>query len=97
MPPWPLRSYYCRCYNNAVISYDRDKCTRCGTCADVCPQLTIIIRADGLPVQIDPERCMECGACARNCPAGAAKVAAGVGCFSALVNQALFGKKATCG
>jgi len=40
---------------------------------------------------------MECGPCAKNCPAGAIRVAAGVGCFAALVNEPLFGKKAGCG
>jgi hypothetical protein len=40
---------------------------------------------------------MECGACAMNCPAAAVHVEAGVGCFSALVNETLFGKKDGCG
>jgi hypothetical protein len=32
-----------------------------------------------------------------NCPAAAVHVAAGVGCFGALVNETLFGKKEGCG
>lgn len=80
-----------------MITYERDKCTRCGTCFDVCPQLTIDWGSDGFPVQARPHDCMECGACAMNCPADAVHVEAGVGCFSALVNETLFGKKEGCG
>lgn len=61
---------------------------------DVCPQMTIIARGDGYPVQIHEEACMECGACQRNCAQGAIAVAAGVGCFAALMNEALFGRRA---
>ena len=63
----------------------------------MCPQLTIDWGPDGYPVQARPCDCMECGACAKNCPAAAVHVEAGVGCFSALVNETLFGKKAGCG
>ncbi|MEE9456703.1 MAG: 4Fe-4S dicluster domain-containing protein [bacterium] len=80
-----------------MITYEREKCTKCGTCLDVCPQLTIDWGSDGFPVQARPHDCMECGACAKNCPAAAVHVAAGVGCFSALVNETLFGKKDGCG
>ena len=80
-----------------MITYERDKCIKCGTCADVCPQLTIEICDDGYPAQVRPEDCMECGACAVNCREGAIHVEAGVGCFNALVNETLFGKRAGCG
>lgn len=80
-----------------MITYDRDKCICCGNCLDVCPQLTIDWGTDGIPIQSRPHDCMECGACAMNCPAGAVHVAAGVGCFGALVNETLFGKKEGCG
>jgi ferredoxin len=89
-----LRSYVC--YNISVmINIDLTKCRRCGTCVDVCPQATIIARGDGFPVQIHEDACMECGACQRNCAAGAVAVAAGVWCFAALMNEALFGRKAS--
>ena len=86
------------CYNiYDMISIDLTKCRRCGTCVEVCPQQTIITRGDGFPVQVYEDRCMECGACATNCARGAIAVNAGVGCFSAFLNEALFGKKAECG
>jgi NAD-dependent dihydropyrimidine dehydrogenase PreA subunit len=80
-----------------MITYDRDKCMRCGNCFDVCPQLTIDWGSDGYPVQPRPHDCMECGACAKNCPAAAIRVAAGVGCFSALLRETLLGGEAGCG
>jgi hypothetical protein len=40
---------------------------------------------------------MECGACAQNCQGEAIDVDAGVGCFSALLRETLFGEEAGCG
>jgi len=80
-----------------MITYERDKCTRCGTCVDVCPRLALEIKADGFPAQTRGDDCMECGACALNCPGGAITVAAGVGCFGALLRQTLLGHEAGCG
>ena len=80
-----------------MITYDRDKCIRCGNCFDVCPQHTIDWGSDGYPVQARPHGCMECGACAQNCEGEAISVQAGVGCFSALLRETLLGKQAGCG
>jgi NAD-dependent dihydropyrimidine dehydrogenase PreA subunit len=80
-----------------MINVEREKCLRCWTCVDVCPHATLEVGEDSRPVQVRPEDCMECGACAQNCQGEAITVEAGVGCFSALVNETLFGKKDGCG
>ncbi|BCV21712.1 4Fe-4S binding protein [Moorella sp. Hama-1] len=47
---------------------DEDKCTGCGSCAEVCPVEAITI--DNIAT-IDPDECLECGACVDECPNGA--------------------------
>jgi NAD-dependent dihydropyrimidine dehydrogenase PreA subunit len=43
-----------------------DKCTKCGSCAPVCPQEAI---AEGdKQYVIDAEKCVDCGLCAGECP-----------------------------
>jgi len=44
---------------------DRNTCTGCGTCAEVCPQGAIHV--DQVAV-VDAARCAECGVCAQQCP-----------------------------
>ena len=80
-----------------MITVERDKCLKCGTCVDVCPQVTLEMGEDSWPAQARAEDCMECGACAQNCQGGAISVEAGVGCFSALVNEMILGKDGGCG
>jgi coenzyme F420 hydrogenase subunit beta len=46
-----------------------DLCTRCGTCAGVCPRGAIAI-VDGRYPRLDPQRCTACGLCGRTCPGG---------------------------
>jgi MinD superfamily P-loop ATPase len=49
-----------------VAQVDADRCTACGTCAEVC---TFGAReADG---SLDVRHCYSCGLCADACPAGA--------------------------
>lgn len=43
-----------------------DKCTKCGTCKDVCPVEAISEGDD--KYEIDPDTCIDCGACAGECP-----------------------------
>ncbi len=43
-----------------------DDCTKCGTCADVCP-FEAISEGDDKYV-IDPDICTDCGMCAEECP-----------------------------
>lgn len=43
-----------------------DKCTKCGSCAPVCPQEAI---AEGdTQFKIDADKCVDCGLCAGECP-----------------------------
>jgi ferredoxin len=44
--------------------FDKDLCTTCGTCANVCPNGAIVI--DGGPV-FDEDKCSYCWACYNNC------------------------------
>ncbi|HOJ71493.1 MAG TPA: 4Fe-4S binding protein [Syntrophorhabdaceae bacterium] len=51
---------------------DRDICTGCENCIEVCPPSAISMQ-DG-KAYIDGEFCEECGFCASNCPADAIKI-----------------------
>jgi ferredoxin len=46
-----------------------DKCTACGSCADVCPYEAI--KPGEEKYEINEEECQECGACVDTCPEGA--------------------------
>lgn len=46
---------------------DRERCTLCGECAEVCPQ--DIFRMQDKKIQVtDEERCVRCGKCVSHCP-----------------------------
>ncbi|HDD63640.1 MAG TPA: 4Fe-4S dicluster domain-containing protein [Thermoprotei archaeon] len=52
---------------------DKDKCTGCGTCAEICPmQVFDIVNGKAEPVRAD--QCVGCRACEMQCPAGAITV-----------------------
>ncbi len=51
---------------------DREKCTGCGQCVDICPVQVIKMEGD-FPV-VDREWCIGCGVCAVPCPSGAVKL-----------------------
>jgi nitroreductase/NAD-dependent dihydropyrimidine dehydrogenase PreA subunit len=56
-----------------MISFDADKCTKCGICLEVCP-MGIIFRDGDKPPFIPGEllsRCIKCGHCESYCPTGA--------------------------
>ena len=53
----------------SIAFTDHALCTRCGTCAGVCPTGAITMGADRYPV-LDADRCIECGLCAKTCPGG---------------------------
>lgn len=42
-------------------------CTRCGSCAGVCPEGAIVMGDNGYP-RLIPERCTQCGLCRDVCP-----------------------------
>ncbi|MGO8987934.1 MAG: 4Fe-4S binding protein [bacterium] len=51
---------------------DKEKCTGCGECVEICPVQVIKMEGD-FPV-IDKEWCIGCGVCAVPCPTGAVKL-----------------------
>ncbi|MBW1996482.1 MAG: ferredoxin family protein [Deltaproteobacteria bacterium] len=46
---------------------DRELCTGCGTCEDICPGDIIRMNGDE-PEVAYPEECFHCGACFLDCP-----------------------------
>jgi ferredoxin len=66
------------------LHLDRERCTGCGRCVEVCPHGVFAITGRIAEV-VDRDVCMECGACARNCAREAISVTAGVGCAMLLM------------
>lgn len=56
---------------NGKIICDRDKCTGCGACSNICPVQCIKMEPDKngflIPV-VDGKICIECGKCEKSCP-----------------------------
>lgn len=52
-----------------IPEVDRQTCTYCGRCAEVCPYHAIAVLED--KVLVFPEMCHGCGSCMLNCPTGA--------------------------
>jgi len=48
---------------------DKDKCTACGTCIDIC-QMDVFFgsKENDVPVISYPEECWHCSACVLECP-----------------------------
>ncbi|HOI75505.1 MAG TPA: mercury methylation ferredoxin HgcB [Syntrophales bacterium] len=82
--------------NVVTLEVDREKCTGCGVCLEVCPHEVLELREKRVRIR-NRDACMECGACSRNCPAGAVSVEAGVGCAAAVINGLLYRQSASCG
>lgn len=53
---------------------DPGRCSRCLSCAEVCPVQAIRVPSFG-PLRVDPGACQGCGLCAAECPARAIDVA----------------------
>jgi NAD-dependent dihydropyrimidine dehydrogenase PreA subunit len=70
--------------NVTTLRFDRDLCTGCGMCVEVCPHAVFRLEADHAVLD-DRNACIECGACMTNCEAGALQVQAGVGCAAAIL------------
>ena len=80
--------------NVSTLKLDEGKCTGCGMCLSVCPQL-VLSKNNGKVEIINRDACMECGACSRNCPTEALTVRPGVGCAAAVINATL-GRRSSC-
>lgn len=79
----------------ATLKLDRDACTGCGTCREVCPH-GVFGYGTGVAAIEDLDACMECGACALNCREGAISVSQGVGCARAIIHGWLTGGPPSC-
>ena len=55
-----------------VPEFDGDKCTECGTCAEVCPPNAL--SGDSRP-ELDVDECLGCGLCAEHCTSDAITMA----------------------
>lgn len=82
--------------NGETLFLNRDLCTGCRECIEVCPHAVLAMDAGKAGI-IDRAACMECGACMRNCAAGAIRVKAGVGCATAIIKGMLQGGEPSCG
>ncbi|MFH1729345.1 MAG: mercury methylation ferredoxin HgcB [Pseudomonadota bacterium] len=78
-----------------TLNLDKEKCTGCKMCIEVCPHAVFIMENKKAKIQ-DKDLCMECGACALNCEYGAISVKADVGCATALINAKLKGGEVSC-
>jgi NAD-dependent dihydropyrimidine dehydrogenase PreA subunit len=56
-----------------LVRVDRDRCTGCGTCEDLCPVEAISVGEGGKAWE-DDELCMGCGGCEQRCPEQAISV-----------------------
>ena len=52
-----------------AVQVDLEKCTGCGTCAEVCPVEAIEVKDD--KAKVNEEECVDCGTCVEECPEGA--------------------------
>ncbi|MBV4418448.1 nitroreductase family protein [Clostridium tyrobutyricum] len=50
-----------------LIKVDKNLCTRCKLCIEVCPSSVIDINKDG-PYALNPDSCIACGQCTAVCP-----------------------------
>ncbi len=81
--------------NVATLSLNKNKCTGCKRCLEVCPHKVFGFNGGKAEI-LDRDSCMECGACAANCPFGALEVSPGVGCASAIIKGWLTGSEPSC-
>jgi NAD-dependent dihydropyrimidine dehydrogenase PreA subunit len=80
----------------ATLKLDREKCTGCGRCVEVCPRRVLVLREKRAEIE-SRDDCIECGACECNCAFGAVTVRSGVGCAQALFTAMLTGGEPVCG
>lgn len=49
-----------------MITINAEKCTGCGGCVELCPQIAIFMIDD--VVTVDEDKCNECKMCVQLCP-----------------------------
>lgn len=81
--------------NVTTLKLERELCTGCRTCLNVCPRGVFEMEDKKARVS-SRDNCIECGACALNCADGALTVRAGVGCAAAIINGRLGRESACC-
>jgi len=51
-----------------AVTIDKEKCTACGACVDVCPVDALKLEDTAV---VDEETCIDCGTCVDECPVDA--------------------------
>jgi pyruvate formate lyase activating enzyme len=86
----PLRCAWCQNPEShrrePEIAFYEERCARCFTCRDVCPEDAILEDRDR---RIDHDRCTTCGECTRVCPNGALRLIGRDWDAGALVSEVL--------
>ncbi len=67
------RAHKQRMHADAHPELDRERCSRCGTCIEVCPTGAAQMGGDGYP-RYDLSACIGCAQCIALCPQGALRV-----------------------
>ena len=49
-----------------MVAIDKEKCTGCGGCIDLCPEIAMSLVND--VATVNNELCTECGTCIKVCP-----------------------------
>jgi Fe-S-cluster-containing hydrogenase component 2 len=49
-----------------AVKIDKEKCTGCSSCVDICPVDAIKILDD--KAIVDEDECIDCGTCVEECP-----------------------------
>lgn len=52
-----------------AVIVEREECTGCGSCEEVCPTAAIVVKDD--VAVVDADECTDCETCIDECPTGA--------------------------